>query len=213
MALATYNDLKASLATFLGRSDLTTPIPDFITLCHKRLMRDLRGHLRLQVRNTTFSIAVGSEYVAVPSDFLELVSIYLNSNPRRALQFVTVDQGVSFYPDSTTGQAGPPRFITLVGSTGGTEYFKISPVPDSTYTATIEYYGSLAEPTGTNTNWILTDHPGLYLYGSLVEGASYLHDLVKAQAYEGKYQDELERVKAAGRRARWGSPNMQVRPG
>lgn len=201
MALATYNDLKASLATFLGRSDLTTPIPDFITLCHKRLMRDLRGHLRLQVRSTSFSVS--AEYVAVPSDFLELVAMYLQTTPRT---WLFGGPGYDTYSDR-------PFTVQTVGSTGGTEYFRFNPPPDQTYTATIEYYGSLAEPTGTNTNWILTDHPGLYLYGSLVEGASYLHDVGKAQMYEAKYQDELERVKLEGRRARWGGPMMATRPG
>ena len=35
MPLATYNDLKASIADFLNRSDLTNAIPDFISLAEK----------------------------------------------------------------------------------------------------------------------------------------------------------------------------------
>ena len=40
MPLATYNDLKASIADFLNRSDLTNAIPDFISLGKKNEQRN-----------------------------------------------------------------------------------------------------------------------------------------------------------------------------
>jgi hypothetical protein len=96
MALVNYGDLKTSVANWLGRSDLTTPIPDFVTLAHKQIMRDLRGHLRLQKRDTAFSIS--AEYVAAPTDFLELVSMYLNTSPKQEVQFMTHDRMTTHFP-------------------------------------------------------------------------------------------------------------------
>lgn len=37
MAVATYSDLKSEVATYLARTDLTSYIPDFITLCENRI--------------------------------------------------------------------------------------------------------------------------------------------------------------------------------
>ena len=42
MALATYSDLKTSIANWLDRSDLTDVIPDFIALAETRHKRDFK---------------------------------------------------------------------------------------------------------------------------------------------------------------------------
>ena len=44
MALATYSDLKASVADFLNRTDLTSTIPDFIALAEA----DINSHFDLR---------------------------------------------------------------------------------------------------------------------------------------------------------------------
>jgi len=210
MALVNYGDLKTSLANWLGRSDLTTPIPDFVTLAHKQLMRDLRGHLRLQKRDAAFSIT--GEYVDAPSDFLELVSMHLNTTPKVEITFLAAGQQTSAYSSGS----GEPKFVSLAGdTTAGTENFRFAPVPDATYAATIEYYASLtffaADSGATGTNWILTDHPQLYLYGSLLQAAAYIGDDPRVPLWKAAYDEALAQVKASGNRARWGVNGMAVR--
>ena len=53
MAFTTYSDLKTSVANYLNREDLTAVIPDFITLTHNRLNRDLRVRVNLIRAETT----------------------------------------------------------------------------------------------------------------------------------------------------------------
>jgi len=67
MALSTYTELKASVADWLNRTDLTTIIPDFIALAEAQIERTLRT--RQMIVRTTASI--DTEYSAVPADFLE----------------------------------------------------------------------------------------------------------------------------------------------
>ncbi len=205
MALATYGDLKASVASWLGRTDLSTPIVDFVTLAHKQLMRDLRGHLRLQKRDTAFSIA--TEYVAAPADFLELVSMHLNTSPRVAITLGAPDDM------SRLDSSGQPVYVSLAGATtAGTETFRFAPPPAGTYTATIEYYAGLTFfGSDAATNWILTDHPQLYLYGSLLQSAAYIENDARVPLWQAAYAEALAAVKAEGRRARWGANGMQVR--
>lgn len=210
MALDTYGGLKTAIANFLGRSDLTSVIPDFVTLAHKQIVRELRGHLRAQTRSTAFSIT--GEYVAAPADFLELISLRVTSTtPDYALAFIDNDTGTNMYG----GISGAPRFVTLVGATGSnTEYFRFSPPPDATYTATIEYYASLSFFSSDGaTNWILTDHPDVYLYGSLAQSSAYIQDDPRAAQWQNAFVGSLESLKRAGNKARWGASGMAVRVG
>jgi hypothetical protein len=207
MALSTYGELKTSVASWLARADLTTSIPDFVTLCHKQLMRDLRGHLRLQKRDTAFSVA--TEYVACPTDFLELVSMRCTSaNPPFAVQFMDNDTGTNRYQ----AVAGVPAYVAVVGSTSNVENFKFSPPPSGTYTMTIEYYAMLTFfSSDAGVNWILTDHPDLYLYGSLLQATAFLSDDPRVPLWAQAYRTALESCKSAGKRARWGANGMTVR--
>jgi hypothetical protein len=58
MALNNYSDLKTSVANYLGRSDLTSAIPDFITLAEIRLARQLRLRQMLQTVTSNTRAAI-----------------------------------------------------------------------------------------------------------------------------------------------------------
>jgi len=87
MALTTYAELKTSVGDWLNRSDLTTAIPDFISLAEAQIERNLRT--RQMIVRATASIT--TEYSAVPDNFLEVKSFKLDTNPVTPLQFETID--------------------------------------------------------------------------------------------------------------------------
>ena len=87
MALTTYAELKTSVGDWLNRTDLATAISDFVSLAESQIERQLRTR-QMIVRATA---SIGTEYSAVPADFLETKSLKLNTNPVTALQFDTVD--------------------------------------------------------------------------------------------------------------------------
>ena len=58
MAIGTYSELQSSIASFLARDDLTTQIPDFISLAEARMSRELRS-ARSQEKRATASITSG----------------------------------------------------------------------------------------------------------------------------------------------------------
>ena len=66
MALTTYAELKASIADFLNRDDLTSAIPDFITLAEADMQRRVK-HWRQEKRSTA---ELDTQYSAIPADFL-----------------------------------------------------------------------------------------------------------------------------------------------
>src|SRR5690242_6138617 len=96
MALdGTYTGLKASIADFLNRSDLTAAIPDFITLAEAQMTRRFVGRARQGltyprriVQRSDASIAQGDEFVAVPTDFHGPIDFTLNSDPETVLDYL-----------------------------------------------------------------------------------------------------------------------------
>ena len=203
MALATYSDLKTAVATWLSRGDQTVNIPDFIALAHHKLMRVLRVR-EMETINSAFTVA--AETADVPTDWLETRKIYVtSSSPRYDLQYVSPDKIVEYNADAATGA---PRFFTVVGGK-----FQFIPIPDATYTGTHVYYASLAKMSASSdTNWLLTSHPDLYLYGSLLEATSLIQDDPRIPMWQQMYDRGLMELTRQSQHAKSG-PAMQTRPG
>jgi hypothetical protein len=160
----TYAGLQTEAASYLGRADLTAIIPTFIALAEAKFNRTLRTRDMI-TKDAAFSIT--GEYVAVPTGFLEAKAFMLNASPRQELTFMPDDTQVDMYPTSNES----PLFYSIVGSN-----FRFAPVPSTTVTATLTYYKAITALATTSPKWLLTSHPDIYLYGTLMEAAPYLHD-------------------------------------
>ena len=87
MAFTNYSDLQTSVASWLGRDDLTERIKDFIELGEVRLRRTLR--IREMLKDVTATTTSGDSTVGLPSDFLEVRDIHVSTNPIQPLDFLT----------------------------------------------------------------------------------------------------------------------------
>jgi hypothetical protein len=192
MALSTYAELKTSIGDWLNRSDLTSVIPDFISLAEAQIERTLRARQMIVRANASFD----AQYGAVPSDFLETKSLKLTStNPQTPLEFLSIDaldQKAAEYTAS-----GKPRFFGVVGG-----QLRIVPTPDSTYTTELTYYAKLSKLSTSNTsNWLLASSPDIYLYGSLLQAAPYLQDDARIQTWATLYERALNDLQTADDRS------------
>jgi hypothetical protein len=204
MALNTYSALKTSIANWLNRSDLTSEISgDFIVLAEK----DFNSKLRIRKMITQATITVDAETEALPSGFLQVRDFYiLNGGTKYALKFITPAQMDQIKGSSMTGQ---PSTYTILG-----DNFRFSPVSDSTYTAYLNYYKEFDPLSDSNTtNYILTNHPAIYLYGSLYHAANFLGGIEPNQAaqWEKMYQTALERLERNDREDQYGNAPLQQR--
>lgn len=187
MSLSTYSDLKTAVAAWLHNDALTSRVPDFIALAEARIARDLR--IRKQVVNTSLSTVAGTQTVALPSDFLEIENISLSStSPPQQLHVVTPEVLDELYPSGY--QTGQPVVYTILG-----DNLQLGPTPDAVYTISFDYYQRFAALSGaSDTNWLLTYHPGVYLFGSLAEAIPFVSDMEKVAMYESKYQAEVAKL-------------------
>lgn len=187
MALTTYAELKTSVGDWLNRSDLTTAIPDFISLAEAQIERNLRTR-QMIVRSTA---SLSTEYSAVPDDFLEARTLKLSTNPPTPLQFETIDSMDRLSTVYTA--AGQPAYFSVVGG-----QFRYIPTPDTTYTGELTYYAKLSKLSASNTtNWLLTAAPDIYLYGALMQAAPYLQDDARITVWAALYKNGLEELKLA----------------
>lgn len=190
MALdGTYLGLKGAIASWLKRSDLTSSIPDLVDLAEARIARDLR--LRAQVTFTTLTTVAGTEYVSLPTDFLEIENISLDGSVERPLTYETPEQLDARFPLGS-GQSKPAVY-TIIG-----DRLYLGPCPDSAYTVKFTYYARFtALSADADTNWLLTKHPSIYLFAALAEAAPFLMNDERTAMWEAKYQADKSALEVA----------------
>lgn len=205
MALATYSDLKTSIANWLNRSDLTNEISeDFIVLTEK----DFNSKLRIRKMNeTNSSFTIDSETVALPTGFLQVRDFYiLQGGTKYALKYITPAQMDQIKGGSTSGM---PSTFTILG-----DNFRFAPSPSASYTGVINYFKEFDALSDSNTsNYILTNHPAIYLYGSLYHASNFLGGIEpnQAQNWLAMYSSALERCENNDRQDSYGGAPVQQR--
>ena len=193
MAIGTFAELSASIASFLHRSDLTATIPDFITLAEDRLNGDViaRGQETRATLTCVPGATVAARYVALPTDFSNMRRLTLMTEPSDDLEYRTPDQMVA--ESAFLLQAGVPVKYTIIGSN-----IELAPPPDSAYSLEIVYRANIPALTASNTtNWLLTASPSIYLYASLIASVVFTQDASNIPVWEGEYKKALDALNNA----------------
>jgi hypothetical protein len=178
MALSNFTSLKTAIANWLNRSDLTNEITDdFIKLTEA----DFNAKLRIRQMEQIDTITIDSETESVPSGFIAVRSFYiLSSSTKFPLEYITPHNLFEIRGGSRSGR---PRSYTLEAD-NETEQFRFGPSPDTTYTGYLSYYkniDSLSSSSANSSNYILTSHPGIYLYGSLYHASNFIGGIDPSQ--------------------------------
>lgn len=192
--IGTYAELQAAVAGWLNRTDLTARIPEFIALAETGLRGRAEtkhlvdGALSLSASETELASDVGS---------IQSLSIAQAGGP--AVVYPTSFANLLNYR-VTFGESGLPRYYAVTGDT-----LWLAPAPDATYDATLVYIEKLDIAT-TGTNWLLTNHPGAYLYATLIEAAPFIGDDERVSLWQSRLQGTLTSVAAERDRAFYGGP-------
>lgn len=201
MAFADYSELKTTIANYLARSDLTSIIPDFIRLAETRLQRDIRTRQMLIV--ATAVTTGGDSTVGLPTDFLEMRDIHLNTMPVFTLRYKAPN---SFYETSRTTESGRPVDYTTLGAE-----IQLSPIPDTTYTLQMLYYGKptvLSDSTASNV--FLANYPDALLYASLAEAEPYLMNDARIQTWAALYDRSITAINNSDQASEYSGQPMSM---
>lgn len=162
MALTTYAELQASLAGWIHRTDLTTRIPDFITLAEAQFNRRLRVREMETVANGTLS----AQTLTPPTDALEIQRFVIYPGTREIELEYSPPKNIARFGTDT----GEPFYFTTMN-----QLYYVAPIPDGPYTYKLFYVQKIPALSISNTtNWLLTKAPDAYLYGALLQAAPYM---------------------------------------
>lgn len=195
MALDSYTGLKAALADTLERDDLTSQIDDFIDLAEARHKREIR----IREMITRSALTVDDRYVALPTGFLEGLSLRLLTDPVTLLKQLSPFEMTNERQETT----GRPRFFTIHTQ------LEFDRFPDATYSGEILYYkAQTALGSGQASNDILARAPDLYLYGALIAATPHIMHDERLPVWTSLYNNARDAINAMDQKARRIGPQM-----
>lgn len=202
MAFTSYSDLKTTVANYLGRSDLTSVIPDFITLAELRLQRELRT--RQMLKSVTSTMTSGNAAVTLPTDFLEIRDLHIQGNPRFPVTYMSPS---AFSRDAAADESGKPMYYTILEAS-----FEFAPIPDTAYVLEILYYAKPTVLSGSNaSNVFLVNYPDALLYASLLEAEPYLINDARSQTWATLYDRAIKNISDADQGGEYSGVPLQMR--
>jgi hypothetical protein len=176
-----YTWLQAKVTRYIRRTDLAADIPDFIMLAEKRISANLEA--RLQNVAATLSTISGVQTVTLPVDLNSIRSLSIPAFGK--VSFMTPEKLASTYANAGNGV---PKHYAIVGA-----QLRLGPVPDGVYAMDCVYRAeipSLADAVN-GVNWLITEHPEIYLAASMCEAFTATRDLANLQTWEAKYADAV----------------------
>lgn len=154
-----YSDLKTAVINWTHRGDLASVIDTMIDLFEARANRNIRVP---EMENRAYATPT-DEYIAFPTDYLELRNIQVNDSSPYQLEYTTPK-----HIDSLGLSGGSPIYFTIVGNE-----FQIAPSAAGKEVE-ISYYQTIPSLSESNTtNWLITKYPDYYLFGVLQQVQIY----------------------------------------
>jgi hypothetical protein len=155
VTITSYSTLVDAIVDRMNDAALSASAPEFIQLAEASFNRRL-NNLDMEGTATIDSDAT----LPIPTDYKGSMSIRVDDRP--PLKQLSADDFQAKWHEAGTGE--PCNFAIFGGA------IHLGPEPGQTYTVTMTYLRTLTGLSEINTtNWLLEQHPDLYLYGALVE--------------------------------------------
>lgn len=198
----TFSDKDASTSSSAATLTSAEQINTFITQAEQRIYNAVQfPALR---KNVLGSTTTNNKYLSCPSDFLAVYSMAVIDADDNYTYLLNKD--VSFirasYPNPNS--TGTPAYYSLFGplSTNEAELtFILGPTPDDVYSIELHYfyYPESITTTASGTTWLGDNLDSVLLYGSMVEGYTFMKGEPDIIAYyEKKYQEAMVIAKRLG---------------
>ena len=198
----TYAELKTNIANFLNRSDLTSQLDFFIDATEAEFNRRLR--VKDMIKRATAT--ADSQYLSLPTDWLEAINVQLDGNNFTPLMQQSIES-LDIYRKSVDNVSSQPIYYALVDNT-----IELAPTPDTSYTLQLTYYGTIDALSDSNTsNFISNSYPDAYLYGALKHASIYLMEDDRVALFTQQFEKALEEMRLEQEKAEFGKGSLMQR--
>lgn len=202
MAITDYTSLKQAVANWVNDDAISVGserVVEFISIAEA----DFNRRLRIRPMEDSTTVATSGRTTALPGNSVQLRNIRLNTASGGTVDYLPPDQFWAQYGGNDTGE---PVAHTIEG-----ENIVWGPASSGT-SVIVTFYKRVPALTGSaNTNWMLTNHPDLYLYGSLVAAEPFIFEDKRLPMWKSMYDQALKQVEEADEKDRHGS-GLVMRP-
>jgi hypothetical protein len=203
MALNTFTALKASIADFLNRDDLTAVIPDFISLAEAQINRDVR-HWKMEARSSGQQ-SVADEYMQIPADWVETIRLHLTGSGTSVVNLISRDS-MADKRSSAEDVSGTPIYYTHADG-----QFQLYPTPSEDTDFELLYFQKIPSLISNSDNWLLLEAPDVYLYGALLHSAPYLVEDQRIAVWAQMYSAAVQRLNEVSEDARFSGSGLKLK--
>lgn len=177
-----WGELKTAVAAYTHRSDLTALMPTFLELAEARIYYGEANSpkVRCAAMRQSATLANGTR----PAGFLEAIKVAEAGSPDKTLTYRPLDQ-----------MPRECRAYTWDGETLVLSQHEAFPID-------LTYYARLATPVDdADTNWLMDNHPGIYLSSMLVEVARWSVDEAMGAREASNYASAVTALNSAEKAA------------
>ena len=208
LTLASYLDLKSVIPVWLDRQDdddISTKTALYIKMAEARLNRELDV---VETDATLTGVSSSRSLDTSSLTIVEPIALWIVVNGD--------EEAMTPRPDGTfpyEGTSGKPRFWGMDASYARIDMDRPC---DQAYSFRFRFVERFALSDDVTTNWLLTNHPDLYLYAALFEGFNQLQASESAAKFDGLTRDRISAVKsqlAQTKRSKLVVPPMLARIG
>jgi len=204
MALTNYTTLQAAIEEEIdtsGGPEMVAAIPDFITRCEAKINRRLRLREMEQLAYTTYAagtVALADRLLALPTGYVEMImplrAKVATADDTTYEELRYVDPGkISMYY-GTAAAAGELAYTLR-------DQIEFSSPVGSAHTIMMHFIKGWSIAT-TATNWLLTNYPDVYLYGSLVEASVFIVADDRAVGWKTLFEEAMRDLQELSERGR-----------
>jgi hypothetical protein len=204
MAITNYTNLQTTIADFLNRDDLTAVIPTFIQLAEAQIQREVR-HWKMEAR-TSGQQTGGDQYMQIPADWLETIRLHLTASGTSALTLASRAAIADIRAKNEDVSTRLPYYYCHADG-----QFELYPTPVEDTDFELLYYQKIPDLASNTTNWLLSDAPDVYLYGSLLHSAPYLAEDARVAVWAQMYSAAVQNVNNASEQARYSGSGMTLK--
>ncbi|MCW2405037.1 hypothetical protein M2336_001666 [Sphingobium sp. B1D7B] len=187
-----FTDLQRLVARYMDRDDLAADIANFVAIVEAEANRVLRTVN--QERKAIW--AISSETFSLPPDFRRLRKIHIEGEPDRPLEEISPVAAPMIYD----GAQGTPNAYWIEG-----RVMTLAPPPAEETTFRVTYYVKIEPLTADSpVNWLMEEHPDIYVWGVLREAAAFIRDPEAYSFAEGRFNGAIVQLQQESRNDRHG---------
>ena len=206
MTVTSHAELLDAIQNHLHEDTTSMPdarVDEFLDLAEARIRNDVRN--RYMESESSITLSSGTRTVALPTNYIGHRRLYINTDPVKEVRYVTPEHYWATWMSSQTDE--PDEFTVEAGN------YVFGPVPGSAYTGQALIY-ALAPLTSSVTPSLLTNHPDIYFYATLVEASTFAGSPNEEVLFwEAKYRAAVDGAMKREQHDRYPGPLIRRRIG